>query len=474
LNHFPAVNLFQVRAPGPGYWRLTALDRFNGTVWTASTQRRTLSLGREVRRSSLAPVVDRVEQRIRIENLAGPWVPGEFEAVWVRGIKGVGLEPVTRTLVTSRGFRTGDEFSVISDVAVPSGDDLEQDDGPDPAGDQYLALPGTTPPIVRNVALFVTARAGTKLEKAIALQDYLRTFDYDLNVALHHSYSDLVRFLTDVRAGYCEQFAAAMAVMARSIGIPARVAIGFGSGDLASSNTYEVTSQHAHAWVEIHFPTYGWMAFEPTPRTDGFDVPRYARFAPGAAQPTAAPSVTPPTTTPTPTPSGEARAERPDAGTPSATGSSARGWLLVPIAAAVLLALLTAALPVPATTRRVLRRRRARTPPQVVGVRYVEFLEWCRAAALGRHPSETPVEHARRLAARPSVAARPLDDLAALATAAVYAGDGNAIEPGAVAARAAAARKAVAPSVSRARRILPVIGWGWWNAEDAARNKRRR
>ncbi|MCA1831763.1 MAG: DUF3488 and DUF4129 domain-containing transglutaminase family protein [Actinomycetota bacterium] len=475
LDHFPSVNLFRVHARAESYWRLTSLDSFNGTVWTATPDNRTVSLAHEVRRSSPAPVVERVEQSITIQNLAGPWVPTAFEPVGVRGIRGVGLQPVTRTLVASGGFHSGQKFSVLADVPVPTSDDLEHDTGPDAVGDRYLSLPGNLPPVVRSLAEFVTSQAGTRLEKAIALQDYLRRFDYDLEVALHHGYSDLVRFLTEVRAGYCEQFASAMAVMARAIGIPARVAVGFGTGELVEPDTYQVGSQHAHAWVEVHFPSFGWMAFEPTPRTDGFDVPGYTRFAPGAAQPTVAPTSAPATSTPSPSATATPSRDRGDQGAaiPSGGGPSRRVVLPAAVGGGTILLLLLG-LPGMALVRRVLRRRRAHSAPQAVGVRYVEFLEWCRAASLGRYSSETPVEHARRIGLKHNAAGPALAELAVLATAAVYAGDAITATPETVAERAEAARKAIASSVPRRRRILPVLGWGWWKAEDRAAAFRRR
>jgi hypothetical protein len=142
--------------------------------------------------------------------------------------------------------------------------------------------------------------------------------------------------------------------------------------------------------------------------------------------------------------------------------------VLVPVIAGAIIALTLVLLPGVAFVRRARRRRRVRSAPEAVGVRYVEFLEWCRAASLGRLASETPVEHARRVASRQNVPAQTLDALAILATAAVYGDDGGTIAPGDAAGRADAARKVLAASVPAVRRILPMIGWGWWRSEDRA------
>src|SRR6185436_16913203 len=75
----------------------------------------------------------------------------------------------------------------------------------------------------------------------------------------------LVQFLHDKR-GFCQQFASLMAVMLRSIGIPARVALGFTQGTPAGEHTWSVSAKQYHSWVEVPFKNYGWLSFDPTPR----------------------------------------------------------------------------------------------------------------------------------------------------------------------------------------------------------------
>ena len=126
-----------------------------------------------------------------------------------------------------------------------------------------------------QIAERVAGSQTTPFRKALALQNYLRTFTYDENVALHHSFKDIVDFLTKTKRGYCEQFAGSMALMARTIGLPSRVAIGFGFGARVGDK-YTITTREAHAWVEIYFPGAGWVAFEPTPRAGVAQIPSYA------------------------------------------------------------------------------------------------------------------------------------------------------------------------------------------------------
>ena len=99
----------------------------------------------------------------------------------------------------------------------------------------------------------------------VALQNWFRTeFAYDLSVQAGNS-DDAVRQFLRIRRGYCEQFSATFAAMARSLGIPARVAIGFTPGELRDDGLYHVYDRHAHAWPEVWFDGFGWVSFEPTP-----------------------------------------------------------------------------------------------------------------------------------------------------------------------------------------------------------------
>ena len=99
----------------------------------------------------------------------------------------------------------------------------------------------------------------------VALQDWFRTeFTYSTDVPDGHGNSAIESFLEN-RVGYCEQFAGTFAAMARSLGIPARVAVGFTQGEQQDDGTYVVLGRNAHAWPEVWFDGYGWVPFEPTP-----------------------------------------------------------------------------------------------------------------------------------------------------------------------------------------------------------------
>jgi hypothetical protein len=105
----------------------------------------------------------------------------------------------------------------------------------------------------------------------MAMNEHLRdTYPYDLSIPPQREEMDAVEyFLFEQKRGYCEHFSSSLAVMARSLGIPARVATGYVPGDYNPfTGLYEVRASYAHAWVEVYFPGYGWSTFDPTPSFD--------------------------------------------------------------------------------------------------------------------------------------------------------------------------------------------------------------
>lgn len=132
--------------------------------------------------------------------------------------------------------------------------------------DRYLALPDTTSDRVLSLARDLTATAPTPYDRARAIETYLRTFSYTLDVPEPPSGRDVVDyFLFDLQKGYCDYYATAMVVLARAAGLPARLAVGYASGSYDSYQAhYVVAEADAHAWAEVYFPGYEWVEFEPT------------------------------------------------------------------------------------------------------------------------------------------------------------------------------------------------------------------
>jgi transglutaminase-like putative cysteine protease len=467
--------VFSVRTRFNGYMRMVALDLFDGQQWNASPQSPTLRLsGRSITPNTTAPTTQ-VQQDVEILSLGGPWLPAEYEPVRVERLGGVAADPSTRALIAPKDLSRGLKYRVISRVPQLTYEALDQVPFPqDPSLGRYLQLPeGPLTDEVATIARDVLRRQRVEgagpFRMAVALQNYLRTFTYDENVSntLKHSIQNVVDFLERVRRGYCEQFATSMAVMARTLGLPARVAIGFAGGTPgATPDQFVVTSRNAHAWVEIFMPGYGWVQFEPTPRADSVVVPPYTsrtQFA-EPPPPTAEPSQV---AEPTPTASSTGREGiDPEIGNrkPSAVKKS---LAILGLAFGGLLVLAALALPIAAVVRRGARRRGARSPQDRVAVRYLDFLDWCASTGKGRAPGETPFEHAQRLAKLSSngEAAR---ELAAVAVGAVY-GPANGVDPSAAARLERTARNAVAATLSKRTRLGARLGWGWWRTDPASR-----
>lgn len=131
----------------------------------------------------------------------------------------------------------------------------------------YLQLPAELPARVTRLAQEIAAGAPTPYQAAIRIQDYLRAnYDYDLTIPAAPPNRDAVdTFLFDEPRGFCSQYASAMVVLLRSVGVPARVVAGYAMGDYDfNRGMYRVPVSAAHAWVEVYFPGYGWVEFEPT------------------------------------------------------------------------------------------------------------------------------------------------------------------------------------------------------------------
>ncbi|MGH2706656.1 MAG: transglutaminaseTgpA domain-containing protein [Actinomycetota bacterium] len=260
LRATPARALFSVEADAPAYWRLTAFEQFDGAVWKGRAGRPRVVLPPSPGTPGVA--MRTLRQRYRIQGLVGPWLPAAFELVRASGI-GSSYDRGSATL-SSSGLPRGVEYVAVSRVTTPTAEVLRDAPAARVSPD-YLRLPLATASRIAPIARAVAGSAPTAFDQAVALQSYLRSFTYDEDVASPRSQNALVEFLTITRAGYCEQFAAGMAVMLRTLGIPSRVAVGFLPGE-RRGRTYTVSTREAHAWPEAFFEGVGWVAFEPTPR----------------------------------------------------------------------------------------------------------------------------------------------------------------------------------------------------------------
>jgi transglutaminase-like putative cysteine protease len=294
--------------------RVVVDDEFRGDVWQPSAgevPRDNKVQNSAPRPEGLGPDVPLKQEqtRVTVSSLAQnylpvpfPWRKIDVPGNWIFDAKS---QVVLGEGATSRGLQyTVDHYTV---QATP--DQLRAAAEPDAAVLQrYTALPGDLPNEIRRLATLHGGTTGTAYDKAVRLRDWLRTFQYSEQApgdgTTDSGSSAVLAFLTEKR-GYCVHFASAMAVMARTLDIPARVVVGFLPGTQRANGTWTVTLRDAHAWPELYFQGYGWVRFEPTPPARTAGVPDLVESNQATA----------------PLPSASASASVPDA-TPSASANS--------------------------------------------------------------------------------------------------------------------------------------------------------
>ena len=175
----------------------------------------------------------------------------------------------TLSMLSASARLSGLHYSVVAKDVNPPPAQLRVASAPPAtlAGD--IAVPAAyATKEMQRLANRITAGRTTLYGKAVAIQKWFTTpdrFTYSLRVAQTQSPHALIHFLTKSKKGYCQQFAFAMAVLARLEGIPARVVVGYTQGSFIGNNTWQVKTSDAHAWPELYFPGAGWLRFEPTP-----------------------------------------------------------------------------------------------------------------------------------------------------------------------------------------------------------------
>jgi transglutaminase-like putative cysteine protease len=435
------VEVFTVQSQVRSYWRLTSLDTFDGSVWG--------SRGSYKKAGDRLKSVDKVDaevtegvQRFTIEALDTPWLPAAFRADRYSGPVGVTYDAESASLLTEAETGVGLVYDVQSALpkftpqqlaAAPAG-------APHDVASRYTELPPGFPASVGRLARDVTSGARTTYDRALALQAWFRTnFTYTLDVPRGHDDNAMVRFLFQDRRGYCEQFAGSFAAMARTLGIPARVAVGFTPGELQDDGLYHVTGRQAHAWPEVYVTNYGWVAFEPTPGRgipggEGYTrVPDQQDLSTGpVVLPDSSVETTIPNApaTPNTTPNPNLRDQRDDvlSGTPFADSSQGSPWprrlLIAAIVLGALVLLWLVLVPVAGIWLRHRRRSRAVTPSARTLVAWDEAADTLALVGAARVPSETNDEFARRAVAVAEVEPSLVDPLAQVATIAAFAPQG--------------------------------------------------
>ncbi|MBU6535810.1 DUF3488 and DUF4129 domain-containing transglutaminase family protein [Streptomyces sp. NPDC057245] len=255
------------------YLRIVSLDDFDGTTWKPSKRHITAvpdgtfpsppGLGQDVKRSETRTFVSAADW------YGQDWLPMPYPPSDVRVAGNWRYEPVGMTLVGDHGQDTrGLKYEVRSLNVQPTAEQLAAAPPPSAAlMRDYTKLPDSLPAVVSQTAREVTDGASNPYEQAVKLQEYFAVtggFEYDTQVKVGSGSEGIARFLKD-KEGFCVHFSFAMAAMARSLDIPARVAVGFAPGSPQADGSVAVGLRDAHAWPEVYFEGVGWTRFEPTP-----------------------------------------------------------------------------------------------------------------------------------------------------------------------------------------------------------------
>lgn len=313
--------MFRVQADEPAYWRTASLELFDGLGWReANTGNLPASDGTILgERDVPSPDGNQIAfvQELTVTGLRGTALPAALTPAHAVKMtdsgpdaRGVHYDPQSAAVQIAGGLAEDEVYRTTSRVVRPTFEELDQAipppggfelasayrggpirqarTGPGDLGqveevelpEIYYQLPAILAPEVVDLTRRWTRDEETPLRKLVEIQRRLRAFDYTLNPDQTRDHDYLRRFLVDTRAGYCQQFATAFAVMARILDYPARVSVGFlpGSQDLATG-AFTVTGTEAHAWPEVFFEGFGWIPFEPTPR-EAYATPAHTAPSP--------------------------------------------------------------------------------------------------------------------------------------------------------------------------------------------------
>jgi transglutaminase-like putative cysteine protease len=278
----PGTQLFTVRASSAANWRLAVLDHYDGAKWTSAAHL-ARSGGRVPAERGADPGRRRtVRQTVTVQHLPGIWLPAADRPTSIHLVKGsraLSVDPDSGEVATDANGAVGARanaglvYRAVSET--PLYDDAARlQYAPTADAPADVALPETDAggqPIpslktFREYAQQATKGSSYPYQQAVKLADWLRrNYRFDPRAIPGHTYRNLEFFLTTGKRGTSEQFAASFAVMARTLNLPTRVAVGFRPGTAVGGGVRQVTGGDALAWPEVDFKGIGWVPFYPTP-----------------------------------------------------------------------------------------------------------------------------------------------------------------------------------------------------------------
>jgi transglutaminase-like putative cysteine protease len=439
------VPVLEVRTPSNArYWRAVVFDKFTGRRWE-NTDDTLVSFGAD---NQLLPMIPYQARQVitHTTTLLGPSMsslPMAAQPLWVdqparaslsfvdvpasatpgqSGATGASQGVDTLSYAQSRiPLDAGESYVATSMRSVATEPQLRSAGTRYPTWitERYLQLPDSVPARVKQLAENIAAAYDNPYDKSSAIEHYLRTeIDYNEKINAPPPDRDPVDYiLFDLKQAYCDYYATSMAVMVRSLGIPARIASGYAQGTYdAEKDAYIVKLEDAHTWVEVFFPTYGWVEFEPTAAQPTIVRP-VAEDTNGSDQ-----AINPTSGLPSDLNPMDRKEELLDEQLPDSLGSSSAplwaqlnpakpgSWVFGSLALLVLAGL-------------VVWTTRSRRPSRLtsIGSMYHSMLRLASWAGANLRSSQTPSEHASALAKILPEGERPAQHIAGLYTRERYA-----------------------------------------------------
>jgi transglutaminase-like putative cysteine protease len=260
------------------YWRWLTYDIYNGQGWTSSP---TENISHTANQAVLPisgeryRVIHQEVEKASTQDNRLYWtgslarVSQPFEVNWRTSPESLD-SGVTPILSADMLGATTEQQSYQADSLIPivSANQLRASSQtyPQEIRKRYLTLPETIPQRVLDLAQELTANITNPYDKAKAIEAYLRTYPYSLDITPPPPDRDVADyFLFDLKTGYCDYYATSMIVLVRAVGLPARLVIGYSSGVYNPLKAeYVIREANAHSWVEVYFAGVGWVEFEPT------------------------------------------------------------------------------------------------------------------------------------------------------------------------------------------------------------------
>lgn len=273
--------IFDAVADRGRYWRGVVYDQYTGRGWVntatsitalAEEDERLKALEFELRQPVTQTIRVLQPKMTQLHTLPQPIdvdLPARVQYSPIPETTESNLTPLDVSMVQSRRpLEAGDTYTAISSITIADVQSLRRagTNYPDWVKEKYLQLPDDLPQRVRDLADKITAGKNDPYDKVAAIEAYLRKIKYDEKIPAPPSGVDSVDwFLFEQQAGYCDYYASSLVVMARSLGIPARVSAGYSRGEYEPEiEAYRQREYDAHSWPEVFFPNYGWVEFEPT------------------------------------------------------------------------------------------------------------------------------------------------------------------------------------------------------------------